>query len=228
MGEDMINVKKMTSLIKTRCNRIIQSNLNLNICDKFKFDCVVRRGAGFFVRAEPSGSEGGLSEEMKNREGVASGSATYKLNFCLDKWSICKKSLNIIKFRYAVFSFHNMMLKYTKKTILISMCALFLAGCSYTMEEAADKFEDRLESFVGKPMQEVIRRCGHPTKYMNRADLPGEESGTYMIYNFKRFNSECEVILKYKKGTLEIIDWDYSGYCLNTSRLKIDDQCFGL
>ena len=35
-----------------------------------------RRGAKFFVRAEPSGSEGGLSEEMKNREGVASGSAT--------------------------------------------------------------------------------------------------------------------------------------------------------
>ena len=72
----MINVEKMTSLIKTRCNRIIQSNLNLNICDKFKFDCVARRGAGFFVRAEPERSEGGLSEEMKNREGVALGSAT--------------------------------------------------------------------------------------------------------------------------------------------------------
>ena len=30
----------------------------------------------FLLRAEPERSEGGLSEEMKNREGVASGSAT--------------------------------------------------------------------------------------------------------------------------------------------------------
>lgn len=30
----------------------------------------------FFLRAEPERSEGGLSEEMKNREGVASGGAT--------------------------------------------------------------------------------------------------------------------------------------------------------
>ena len=42
---------------------------------------VARRGARFFLRAEPSGSEGGLSEEMKNREGVASGSATLNLFF---------------------------------------------------------------------------------------------------------------------------------------------------
>lgn len=216
MSEDMINIEKMTSLIKTRCNRIMQSNLNLNICDKFKFDCVARCRASLCV------------ERNTNRESVASGSTITKLTFCLNKLAICKKSLNIIKCPYATCSFHNMLFKYTKKTILISMCALSIAGCSYTMEEAAGTFEDRLESFVGKPMQYVIRRCGHPTKYMNRADLPGEESGTYMIYNFKRFNSECEVILKYKKGTLEIIDWDYSGYCLNTSRLKIDDQCFGL
>ena len=30
----------------------------------------------FLLRAEPERSEGGLSEEIKNREGVASGSAT--------------------------------------------------------------------------------------------------------------------------------------------------------
>ena len=30
----------------------------------------------FFLRAEPERSEGGWSEEVKNREGVASGSAT--------------------------------------------------------------------------------------------------------------------------------------------------------
>ena len=190
-------------------------------------NCVARRRASFsyeWVRA----GRGRKSEEVKNREGVALGSATYKLNFCLDKWSICKKSLNIIKSMHVVFNSYNMLFSPAKKVSSLAVCVLLLTSCSYTMEEAADKFEDRLESFVGKPMQEVIRRCGHPTKYMNRADLPGEESGTYMIYNFKRFNSECEVILKYKKGTLEIIDWDYSGYCLNTSRLKIDDQCFGL
>ena len=33
----------------------------------------------FFLRAEPERSEGGWSEEIKNREGVASGSATHKL-----------------------------------------------------------------------------------------------------------------------------------------------------
>ena len=227
MSKDMINIKKMTSLIKTRCNRIIQSNLNLNICDKFKFDCVARRRASFsyeWVRAE----RGRKSEEVKNREGVASGSATDKLTFCLNKLAICKKSLNIIKSMHVVFNSCNMLFSPAKKVSSLAACVLLLTSCSYTMEEAADKFEDRLESFVGKSMQEVIRRCGNPTKYMNRADLPGEESGTYMIYNFKRFNSECEVILKYKKGTLEIIDWDYSGYCLNTSRVRIDDQCFGL
>ena len=39
-----------------------------------KLCCAAR--SEFFLRAEPSGSEGGWSEEMKNREGVASGSAT--------------------------------------------------------------------------------------------------------------------------------------------------------
>lgn len=172
MSEDMNNIKKMTSTMKSRDNAILHNNLN--------------------------------------------------------DLTICKKSLKIIKFMHVVFNSYSMLFSPAKKVSSLAVCVLLLTSCSYTMEEAADKFEDRLESFVGKPMQEVIRRCGHPTKYMNRADLPGEESGTYMIYNFKRFNSECEVILKYKKGTLEIIDWDYSGYCLNTSRFKIDDQCFGL
>ena len=168
----MINIKKMTSLIKTRCNRIMHGNLNLNIGDKFKFDCVAWRGAGFFVRAEPERSEGGLSEELKNREGVASGSATDITVFCGDVWGYMKKSLKIIKSMHVVFNSCNMLFGPAKKVSSLAVCVLLLTSCSYTMEEAADKFEDRLESFVGKPMQEVIRRCGHPTKYMNRADLP--------------------------------------------------------
>ena len=216
MSEDMINVKKITSIIQMWRNKTIQSNLNLNICDKFKFDCVVRRRVRLCEERNP------------NREGVALGSATDITVFCGDVCGYMKKSLNIIKSMHVVFNSYNMLFSPAKKVSSLAACVLLLTSCSYTMEEAADKFEDRLESFVGKSMQEVIRRCGNPTKYMNRADLPGEESGTYMIYNFKRFNSECEVILKYKKGTLEIIDWDYSGYCLNTSRVRIDDQCFGL
>jgi hypothetical protein len=39
-----------------------------------KLDCAAR--SEFLLRAEPSESEGGLSEDMKKREGVASGSAT--------------------------------------------------------------------------------------------------------------------------------------------------------
>ena len=38
------------------------------------FGCAAR--SEFFLRAEPERNEGGLSEEIKNREGVASGSAT--------------------------------------------------------------------------------------------------------------------------------------------------------
>ena len=39
--------------------------------------CAAR--SGFLLRAEPERSEGGWSEEVKNREGVAAGSATEKL-----------------------------------------------------------------------------------------------------------------------------------------------------
>ena len=119
MSEDMINIEKMTSLIKTRCNRIMQSNLNLDICDKFKFDCVARCRASLCV------------ERNTNREGVASGSTITKLTFCLNKLAICKKSLNIIKCPYATCSFHNMLFKYTKKNHLdfnvrFIYCGLFI------------------------------------------------------------------------------------------------------
>ena len=189
---------------------------------------VARRGAGFFVRAEPSGSEGGYSEDVKNREGEASGSATDIAVFCGDMCGICKKSLKIIKHPYALFSFIDMLFSPVKKLLLLSVCTLSVASCSYTMEEAAYNFEDRLESFINKPMQEVIRRCGTPTRYLNDSDVPGDTSGTYMIYSYKRLNSECEIILKYQKRTMKIIDWDYSGYCLNTNKFRMDDGCFGL
>ena len=37
----------------------------------------------FLLQAEPERSEGGLSEEIKNREGMAAGGATFFLNFTL-------------------------------------------------------------------------------------------------------------------------------------------------
>ena len=216
MSEDMINVKKMTSLIKMRRNRIIHSNLNLDICDGFKSGCVARRGARLGEERNP------------NREGEASGSATNIAACCGGMWGICKKSLNIIKSMHVVFNSYNMLFGSAKKLSSLMVCALLLTSCSYTTEEAAYNFEDRLESFIGKSMQELIRRCGQPARYLNESDVPGDTSGTYMIYSYKRNNSECEVILKYQKRTMKIIDWDYSGYCMNTNRFKLDDGCFGL
>ena len=56
------------------------------------FYCCAARSE-FFLRAEPERSEGGLSEEVKNREGVASGSATRVLkkrcSINLKKIKIC-------------------------------------------------------------------------------------------------------------------------------------------
>ena len=41
---------------------------------------MLRQGRSeFLLRAEPERSEGGLSEEIKNREGVAAGGATTKI-----------------------------------------------------------------------------------------------------------------------------------------------------
>ena len=41
---------------------------------------MLRQGRSeFFIRAEPERSEGGWSEEIKNREGVAAGGATSKI-----------------------------------------------------------------------------------------------------------------------------------------------------
>ena len=57
----------------TRAHHGASEELKVNV---FVRDKLRGRGAKFFLRAEPSGSEGGLSEEMKNREGEAPGHAT--------------------------------------------------------------------------------------------------------------------------------------------------------
>ena len=49
---------------------------NLFYCQVGNEKLVALGGASFSSERSPSVSEGGLSEEVKNREGVASGSAT--------------------------------------------------------------------------------------------------------------------------------------------------------
>ena len=85
-----INTQKIGTniiLIVVRIFGTLAIVIFINDCYKLEYQFLIARGGGvrsccaarseFFVRAEPSGSEGGLSEEVKNREGVASGSATY-------------------------------------------------------------------------------------------------------------------------------------------------------
>lgn len=89
-----------------------------------------------------------------------------------------------------------------------------LFGCVSSTEESILLLENRLESFIGKSVRDVINSFGNPTKYSNRMDLPGQESGTYMIYDYRPMNDDCIIMFKYAKKTLKIIDWDYEGNCL--------------
>ena len=75
------------------------------------------------------------------------------------------------------------------------------------------KFESRLEYFMGKKVRDVINKYGQPTKYINTADILDQQSGTYMIYDYTSKGMDCQIIFKFSKQKLEIIDWDYSGSC---------------
>lgn len=87
-------------------------------------------------------------------------------------------------------------------------------SCVRTTEEHISLFENYLESFMGKKVKDVINSMGQPTSYKNRMDLPGEQSGTYMIYDYRNEGNNCIIMFKYAKSTLQIIDWDYEGNCL--------------
>ena len=79
-------------------------------------------------------------------------------------------------------------------------------------EKSIKSLENFLESFIGKQARDVLNTLGKPTKYYNTMDLPGQVSGTYMIYDYNvKKNKNCILILKYEKKTLKIIDWDYEG-----------------
>ena len=115
------------------------------------------------------------------------------------------------------FSIHKNEKKTTKKncflfTILCMVAMQF--GCVKTTEEHVMLFENYLESFMGKQLRDVVNAMGQPSYYKNRTDLPGEQSGTYMVYDRRNKGDNCIIMFKYAKSTLKIIDWDYEGNCL--------------
>lgn len=100
------------------------------------------------------------------------------------------------------------------KPILTYLFMLLFVGCVYSTEEIVSDFENRLESFMGKNMREVVLYFGQPTRYYNTKDTPNSENdGTYMVYDYRKKNNDCVIMIKYAKTTLKIIDWDYEGNC---------------
>ena len=89
-----------------------------------------------------------------------------------------------------------------------------LTGCIASTEEKIELLENRLDSFVGKRVRDVINVFGNPTKYSNRSDLPGMLNGTYMVYDYGEYGYDCVISFKYEKTSLTVKEWDYEGNCL--------------
>ena len=120
----------------------------------------------------------------------------------------------------AMFAFNtkkNLRKKSRKKNHLLFIVYFMVVaqfGCVKTTEEHIALFENYLESFMGKRLRDVVNSMGQPSYYKNRTDLPGEQSGTYMVYDYRNKGDNCIIMFKYAKSTLKIIDWDYEGNCL--------------
>ena len=97
--------------------------------------------------------------------------------------------------------------------LFIALCISLFSSCTFTQEEYIYKFESQLEYFIGKKVRDVVNKYGQPTKYINTADILDQQSGTYMIYDYTSKGMDCQIIFKFSKQKLEIIDWDYSGSC---------------
>ena len=91
---------------------------------------------------------------------------------------------------------------------------ILCCGCLASTEEKLELLENRLDSFVGKRVRDVINVFGNPTKYSNRSDLPGMLNGTYMVYDYSVYGYDCVISFKYEKTSLTIKEWDYEGNCL--------------
>ena len=106
-----------------------------------------------------------------------------------------------------------MYMKNVKKIILLFYLAI-LSSCITNTEDYIMLLENKLESFIGKNVRDVLNEYGQPVKYINTPDLPGQQSGTYMVYDWSKYGDNCRIMFKYAKKTLKIIDWDYNGNCL--------------
>ena len=97
--------------------------------------------------------------------------------------------------------------------LLLLLFIVSLTQCVTTHEEYIYKFEANLESNKDKKVRDVINKYGKPTRYINTADILDQQSGTYMIYDYSHRGMDCQIVFKFSKQKLEIIDWDYSGSC---------------
>ena len=93
----------------------------------------------------------------------------------------------------------------------ISLFTLLLISSCISNEGRIKSLENFLESFIGKKVRDVLNVFGKPTTYYNTINLPGQIDGTYMIYDYTKKGKNCIIQIKYKKTSLKIIDWDYSG-----------------
>lgn len=109
------------------------------------------------------------------------------------------------------------MLRTAKNITIVFVLLFFISGCGLvprSTEESIRLLEDKLESFIGKKPRDVINAYGKPTRYKNTTDMPGAVNGTYMIYDYRKYNNDCIIMFKFEKETLKIADWDYEGNCL--------------
>jgi len=100
------------------------------------------------------------------------------------------------------------------KIFIFLLCSFAFCGCMASTEDSIRVFENRLESFVGKKVRNVINELGQPTRYRHQVGKGRVSKGTYMIYDFRKKGDDCVVKFKFEKKTLKIIDWDYEGNCL--------------
>lgn len=97
--------------------------------------------------------------------------------------------------------------------ILTSMLSI-ITSCALTHHEKQARFEAKLDAKIGTMTQDIIKEHGQPTKYSNTSPLDDNAMGSFMIYDFTNQGDDCILVYKYSKKTLKILDWHYTGNCM--------------
>ena len=100
-----------------------------------------------------------------------------------------------------------------KYTILTSL--LMMTSCALSKQEKRAQFEAKLDAKIGTMTQDIIKEHGHPTKYSNTSPLDDNAMGSFMIYDYTNQGDDCILVYKYSKKTLKILDWHYTGSCMD-------------